>query len=163
MLTRTGMNVSLTPVSEVIISDPEILSGMPVFRGTRVPCKNLLDYLAAVAISRIKGIKRQGTRTGNWLDLKQAQALLNAPDITTLEGVRDRALLAVPIGCGLRRTEVSDMTFDHIQQRHGRWVLVDLIGKGGRIRSVPMPSWCKNAIDAWAADSGITMGWFSAP
>lgn len=39
------MNVSLTPVSEVIISDPEILSGMPVFRGTRVPFKNLLDYL----------------------------------------------------------------------------------------------------------------------
>ena len=42
---RTSMNVSLTPVSEVIISDPEILSGMPVFRGTRVPFKNLLDYL----------------------------------------------------------------------------------------------------------------------
>lgn len=29
----------------VIVSDPEILGGMPVFRGTRVPFKNLLDYL----------------------------------------------------------------------------------------------------------------------
>lgn len=29
----------------IIVRDPEILSGMPVFRGTRVPFKNLLDYL----------------------------------------------------------------------------------------------------------------------
>jgi len=30
---------------DVIIRDPEILGGTPVFRGTRVPFKNLLDYL----------------------------------------------------------------------------------------------------------------------
>jgi uncharacterized protein (DUF433 family) len=29
----------------VIVRDPEILSGMPVFAGTRVPAKNLIDYL----------------------------------------------------------------------------------------------------------------------
>lgn len=33
------------PQQNVIVSDPEILSGMPVFRGTRVPFKNLLDYI----------------------------------------------------------------------------------------------------------------------
>lgn len=33
--------------SSVVQSDPDILSGMPVFVGTRVPLKNLLDYLAA--------------------------------------------------------------------------------------------------------------------
>ena len=32
-------------MSSVIVRDPEILSGMPVFAGTRVPAKNLLDYL----------------------------------------------------------------------------------------------------------------------
>lgn len=32
---------------DVIVADPEILSGTPVFRGTRVPVKNLLDYLEA--------------------------------------------------------------------------------------------------------------------
>jgi len=31
--------------SNVIVSDPEVLAGIPVFRGTRVPFKNLLDYL----------------------------------------------------------------------------------------------------------------------
>lgn len=35
--------------SSVIVKDPEILGGMPVFRGTRVPVKNLIDYLAAGA------------------------------------------------------------------------------------------------------------------
>jgi uncharacterized protein (DUF433 family) len=32
-------------LSDVIVKDPPILGGMPVFRGTRVPFKNLLDYL----------------------------------------------------------------------------------------------------------------------
>jgi len=31
--------------ANLIVSDPEILGGMPIFRGTRVPFKNLLDYL----------------------------------------------------------------------------------------------------------------------
>jgi len=34
-----------SPSASVIVRDPEILSGMPVFAGTRVPAKNLLDYL----------------------------------------------------------------------------------------------------------------------
>ena len=32
-------------LSEILIKDPEILGGVPVFRGTRVPFQNLLDYL----------------------------------------------------------------------------------------------------------------------
>jgi uncharacterized protein (DUF433 family) len=37
----------MTSISSVIHSDPEILSGTPVFVGTRVPVRPLLDYLAA--------------------------------------------------------------------------------------------------------------------
>jgi integrase len=118
----------------------------------------LLDGTLAHGIGRIKGIKRAGVRVGNWLTKEQAEKLLNAPDTTTLKGVRDRAVLAVLVGCGLRRAEVSALAFSHIQQRDGRWELVDLVGQGGRIRSVPMPSWCKAAIDAWIADSGIVAG-----
>ena len=65
------------------------------------------------------------------------------PDTSTLKGRRDRALLAVMVGCGLRREETAALTLEHIQQRDGRWVIVDLIGKGARVRSVPMPSWAK--------------------
>ena len=56
-----------------------------------------------------------GVRTGNWLSLKQAQALLDAPDITTRKGLRDRAIIAVLLGCGLRRSEVAALTMGHIQ------------------------------------------------
>ncbi len=37
-------------------------------------------------------------------------------------------------------------------------MVVDLIGKGGRVRAVPMPSWTKQAIDAWIAHSAIDRG-----
>ena len=50
------------------------------------------------------------------------------------------------------------MTFEHIQQRDGRWVIVDLVGKRNSMRSIPMPGWCKVAIDAWAEAAGINHG-----
>lgn len=36
-----------TPIHSVVSISPDVMSGAPVFRGTRVPVKNLLDYLAA--------------------------------------------------------------------------------------------------------------------
>jgi site-specific recombinase XerD len=118
----------------------------------------LLAPELAAGIARVKSAKSMGVRTGNWLSLKQAQALLNAPDITTTKGLRDRAIIAVLLGCGLRRSEAAALTMGHIQQRDGRWCIVDLLGKHGRIRTIPMPTWVKVAIDAWAAAAGVTDG-----
>src|SRR6516164_3546377 len=118
----------------------------------------LLAPELANGITRVKGVASKGVRLGNWLTVKQAQTLLNAPDVATTKGLRDRAILAVLLGCGLRRSEVAALTFRHIQQRHGRWCIVDLVGKHGRIRTVPTPTWVKVAIDAWAAAAGITDG-----
>jgi len=67
-------------------------------------------------------------------------------------------LLAVLIGCGLRCRETVNLSVGHIQQRDGRWVIVDLIGKGRRVRSVPMPQWAQQAIDAWTRMAGIESG-----
>jgi integrase len=113
----------------------------------------------AAGIARVKSAKSVGIRTGNWLSVRQAQSLLNAPDVGTLRGLRDRAILAVLLGCGLRRSEVAALTFEHIQQRDGRWCIVDLVGKHGRIRTMPMPNWVKVAIDAWTAPAGIAEGY----
>jgi len=118
----------------------------------------LLAPELANGITRVKGVASKGVRLGNWLSLKQAQALLNAPDITTTKGLRDRAIIAVLLGCGLRRSEVSALTVKHVQQRDGRWCIVDLVGKHGRVRTVPMPPWVKVAIDAWTGPAGVTEG-----
>jgi integrase/recombinase XerD len=118
----------------------------------------LLAPEVASAITRVKGARRQGVRIGNWLTKHQAEALVNEPNTDTLKGKRDRALLALMLGCGLRRDETAKLELEHIQQRDGRWVIVDLIGKGARVRSVPMPSWAKSAIDVWVASAGFTTG-----
>jgi site-specific recombinase XerD len=118
----------------------------------------LLAPELAAGISRVKSAKSQGIRVGNWLSLRQAQDLLSAPDTTTTKGLRDRAIIAVLLGCGLRRSEVAALTFSHVQQRDGRWCIVDLVGKHGRVRTTPMPNWVKVAIDAWTSAAVVEGG-----
>ncbi len=112
----------------------------------------------AAGISRVRGARRLGVRTGNWLTREQAEQLLNAPHPDSLKGKRDRALLALMIGCGLRRNEAAVLTFEHVQQRDGRWAIVDLEGKGHRVRTVPMPAWAKVLLDEWAHTAGLSSG-----
>ncbi len=117
-----------------------------------------LDNRLANGIRAIKGVRHEGTRTGNWLLKEQAQQLLNAPDTSRVKGLRDRAILALLIGCGLRRAEAINLTFDRPQQRDGRWVLVDIVGKRRKVRSVPMPTWAKAAMDAYSSAAEVTEG-----
>ncbi len=118
----------------------------------------LLDQTLANGIKAVQGVRTEGKRAGNWLIKAQAQALLNAPDTSSLKGKRDQALLAVLLGCGLRRQEAAHLTLEHIQQREGRWAIVDLVGKRNKYRTVPMASWVKAALDNWTTAAGITEG-----
>ncbi len=118
----------------------------------------LLAPELAAGIARVRGARRLGARAGNWLTRQQAQQLINAPDWSTLKGKRDRAILALLIGCGLRRSELINLTFDRIQQRESRWVIVDLEGKGNRVRSVPVPAWVKALVDEWTAAANLSTG-----
>jgi site-specific recombinase XerC len=81
--------------------------------------------------------------------------LWQLPNAGTLKGKRDRAILAVLLGCGLRRRELAELAVDYLQRREGHWVIVDLIGKGGHIRTVPVPDWVKCAIDEWVNAAGV--------
>jgi integrase len=123
----------------------------------------LLAPELAAGIARVKSAKMTGVRSGNWLSLRQAQALLSAPDATTVRGLRDRAIIAVLLGCGLRRSEVAALTFAHVQQRDGRWCIVDLVGKHGRVRTVPVPAWTKVAIDGWTSVASLVDGYLFRP
>jgi integrase len=118
----------------------------------------LLSPDLAASIRRVKGAKRLGVRLGNWLTPAQGKTLLNAPDRTSVKGKRNYAMLAVLLGCGLRRSELIRLTFSHLQQRDDHWAIIDLFGKGGHVRTVPVPAWVKVAIDSWVATAGIEAG-----
>jgi integrase len=67
-------------------------------------------------------------------------------------------MLAILLGCGLRRSEVAALTMGHIQQRDNRWCIIDLVGKRGRVRTIPMPTWVRGAVGAWTAAAGFSDG-----
>jgi site-specific recombinase XerD len=118
----------------------------------------LLAPELAAGIARAKGAKRMGVRLGHWLTAEQAQSLLAAPSLTTLKGIRDSGLLALLLGGGLRRSELAALDVAHIQQRDGRWLIADLVGKHGRIRSVPIPLSAHAAVESWQTTAGISEG-----
>ena len=118
----------------------------------------LLSADLAAGIRRVKGVKKLGVRLGNWLTAEQGQALWQAPDRERLKGKRDRALLALLLACGLRRHEAVALTMDHLQQREEHWAIVDLMGKGGHVRTVPVPDWVKSELEVWLAAAGIDRG-----
>ncbi len=102
--------------------------------------------------------RRQEAGVGNWLTAEQGHALWQAPDNQRLKGKRDRALLALLLACGLRRHEVVALTWDHLQQREDHWAIVDLVGKGGHIRTVPVPEWVRNQVNDWLVAAAINRG-----
>jgi integrase len=118
----------------------------------------LLSADLAAGIRRVKGLKKLGVRSGNWLTAEQAQSLWQAPDGRRLKGKRDRALLALLLVCGLRRHEIAELRLDHLQQREGHWAIVDLIGKGRHVRTFPVPDWVQAELSAWVAAAGIQSG-----
>jgi site-specific recombinase XerD len=118
----------------------------------------LLSPELAAGISRVKGVKQLGFRVGNWLSAEQCSEVLRSAFGTSMWAKRDYAMLAVLFGCGLRRPELVGMDMDEVQMRQGHWAVVDLIGKGGHIRTVPIPVWVKAALVDWAAAAGITEG-----
>src|SRR5499433_3730347 len=84
----------------------------------------LLSPELAAGIRRVKGARRLGVRLGNWLTVEQARSLWQLPSSETLKGKRDQAILSILLGCGLRRRELAELTFDHLQQREDHWALV---------------------------------------
>jgi site-specific recombinase XerD len=124
-----------------------------------------IDPVLAQGIRNIpnKLYVHEGKPSGNWLTREQAQKLLRLPDVKKLKGLRDRAILAAFLGTGLRRSEVARLTFAHLQEREGRPVILNIVGKRDKLRTVPMPDWCKAAINAWAGAAEINSGFIFRP
>jgi integrase len=118
----------------------------------------LLSPELAAGIRRVKGVKQLGSHAGNWLTRDQARMLLEKADGEDLRSLRDFAMISVLLGCGLRRAELSALEVDDLQIRQGHWAIVDLVGKGGHIRTVPMPLWVKDALDRWMSAARVQEG-----
>jgi integrase len=91
-------------------------------------------------------------------DCGARKRLLESASADTLRSKRNRATLSLLVGCGLRRAELLGLTMNSIQLREEHWVIADLVGKGGHIRTVPIPLWVKKAVDAWTESAKITNG-----
>jgi integrase len=118
----------------------------------------MLGAEEAANLTEVPNIPQKGTRLGNWLTRQQARELLAVPDRSTLKGKRDYVLLAMLVGCALRREELAGLDVDTIQLREGRWVLADLEGKGRRVRTVAIPAWVKQGINTWMTAAGVEDG-----
>ena len=118
----------------------------------------LLEASLASSISKVRGLRRHGVRMGRWLTAAGARELLGMPDADSVKGKRDRAVLAVLIGCGLRRSEVAAVAVEQFRMVEDRWVIADLVGKHGRIRTVAVPFWAKTAVDEWRLAGSILAG-----
>lgn len=118
----------------------------------------LLSPELAAGIRRVKGVKQLGARTGNWLTRDQGSLLLEKADGEDLCSLRDLAMISVLVGCGLRRAELSSLEVEDLQIRQGHWAIVDLVGKGSHVRTVPMPNWVKQAVDRWMIAARVCAG-----
>jgi site-specific recombinase XerC len=118
----------------------------------------LLAPELANGITRVKSVASKGIRLGNWLSIQQAQKLLNTPIPPRPRGCATGrswpCFLAA--GFGVRRLPRSPKGMSSSEMAAG--CIVDLRGKHGRVRTVPMPTWVKVAIDAWAVAAGVTDG-----
>jgi integrase len=112
----------------------------------------------AAGIRRVKGVKHLGQRSGKWLNIDQAELLVDKSDGDGLRNKRDFAMISILLGCGLRRAELAASNIDDIQIRQGHWVIVDLVGKGGHVRTVPMPAWVKDSVDQWLVAADLKHG-----
>jgi integrase len=118
----------------------------------------MLGVEEAASLTDVPNIRQQGIRVGNWLTREQTREILAVPDRSTLKGKRDYVILALLVGCALRRQELASLGIVDIQQRENRWVIADLRGKGGRVRTVAVPIWVKKGIEVWVAAASIDKG-----
>ncbi len=115
----------------------------------------LLSADLAAGIRRVKGVRRLGVRVGNWLTAEEGKKSLGTESADTLRSRRNRALLSLLIGCGLRRAEITVLRLEDLQLRENHWVIADPRGKGGHIRTIPVPQWVKEAVDSRTLGAGI--------
>ncbi len=119
---------------------------------------DLLDQPSAAAIGGLKGVPIRGVRLGKWLSSRVSRPRNFCQHRRTPSWGSEIAPCWAAHRLRLRRDELTNLTFAHLQQREGRWVIIDIVGEGRRVRTVPVPGWAKALIHDWARSAGLTSG-----
>lgn len=89
----------------------------------------LLSPELTAGVLRVKGVKQMESRLGNWLSSDQAKPLLEIADGEDLRSIRDLAMMAVLLGCGLRPAELAALEVEDMQVRQGYWAIVTCLAR----------------------------------
>jgi integrase len=108
----------------------------------------LSDGLIGIDLAKAPAVR--GQVQGDRLTPAQRQALIDAPGLSTCKGRRDTAILALMAICGLRRSEVAALNWQHVDELDGHKVIRNLSGKHGRVRTVKLPVALWRLITSWA-------------
>ena len=118
---------------------------------------------AQAALMRLESIPQvievetpKGQKAHTWLSPKQVKQLMETCD-DSLFGLRDRVVLALLVGAGLRRAELADLTWESVKTQPIETkvrVVLDVHGKGAKDRVVPISDRLASILDQWAAITG---------
>ena len=108
---------------------------MTALKGIAETCEtmNVISADQAKAIRKIKQLRYYRIPAGRALSRDESKKLLSEPIANDMKGARDKAIIALMIGCGLRREEVGNLLFEKIDFDRNS---ITLIGKGNKQRSV---------------------------
>jgi len=115
-----------------------------------------LQHREPAALGQIRRVlaipfKKSDTRLVPYLSQDEVQALLDAPDPSTREGIRDRALLHLAVCAGLRVSELTGLRTDDVAPRS---ISIRVRGKGRRERALPLWKTTAAGLRAWLAVRG---------
>lgn len=149
-LNREGVALYLQSQRDAGKGTSTLMSAVAAIRklAQEASIRKLISIDELAQITTVSPGKSHKTRQGMWMTLEQMRALLELPG-TDYWGKRDRAILALMLGCGLRRAEMASLPWACYQSREGRMCLVDLVGKGNKRRTVPVPTWAQPAVNRW--------------
>lgn len=117
-----------------------------------------LEYRHPAALDQIRRVlaipfKKTNQRLVPYLTEHETQALLDAPNPATREGIRDRAMLHVTVCAGLRVSELTGLQLDDVTVPS---MSIRVHGKGRRERAMPLWKVAATALRAWLAIRGTT-------
>jgi integrase/recombinase XerD len=115
---------------------------------------HFIEYRVPSALEQVRrilaiAVKKTDTRLITHLTVKEVEAILDAPDPATREGIRDRAMLTVAVSAGLRASELLGLRLDNLSFEPRLCIRVQ--GKGRRERALPLWKAAATALRAWLA------------